>query len=193
MRLNDPLVTSIEFEGKEYSIDLAFDNVLDVFDVLADESLFPEEKINMSLELLIDDFEEQFQGTIEQQFLFFHSIFSTYINTEEDEIETDRLGNPLPKKPIKHTKLIDLVQDAKYIYASFRQIGINLFEEQGKLSWEEFQALLESLPDDTILAKIIQIRTWKPSKGESTEEKARMKELQKKYALSDAEGGEDDD
>ena len=26
MRLNDPLVTSIEFEGKEYSIDLAFDN-----------------------------------------------------------------------------------------------------------------------------------------------------------------------
>lgn len=193
MRLNDPLVTSIEFEGKEYSIDLAFDNVLDVFDVLADESLFPEEKINMSLELLIDDFEEQFQGTIEQQFLFFHSIFSTYINTEEDEIETDRLGNPLPKKPIKHTKLIDLVQDAKYIYASFRQIGINLFEEQGKLSWEEFQALLESLPDDTVLAKIIQIRTWKPSKGESTEEKARMKELQKKYALSDAEGGEDDE
>ncbi|OTO00563.1 hypothetical protein A5804_002075 [Enterococcus faecium] len=193
MRLNDPLVTSIEFEGKEYSIDLAFDNVLDVFDVLADESLFPEEKINMSLELLVDDFEEQFQGTIEQQFLFFHSIFSTYINTEEDEIETDRLGNPLPKKPIKHTKLIDLVQDAKYIYASFRQIGINLFEEQGKLSWEEFQALLESLPDDTILAKIIQIRTWKPSKGESTEEKARMKELQKKYALSDAEGGEDDE
>lgn len=193
MRLNDPLVTSIEFEGKEYSIDLAFDNVLDVFDVLADESLFPEEKINMSLELLVDDFEEQFQGTIEQQFLFFHSIFSTYINTEEDEIETDRLGNPLPKKPTKHTKLIDLVQDAKYIYASFRQIGINLFEEQGKLSWEEFQALLESLPDDTILAKIIQIRTWKPSKGESTEEKARMKELQKKYALSDAEGGEDDE
>ncbi|EME8275025.1 hypothetical protein KUC01_002723, partial [Enterococcus faecium] len=119
--------------------------------------------------------------------------FSTYINPEEDEIETDRLGNPLPKKPIKHTKLIDLVQDAKYIYASFRQIGINLFEEQGKLSWEEFQALLESLPDDTILAKIIQIRTWKPSKGESTEEKARMKELQKKYALSDAEGGEDDE
>ncbi|EGP4751979.1 hypothetical protein F6353_002125 [Enterococcus faecium] len=193
MRLNDPLVTSIEFEGKEYSIDLAFDNVLDVFDILADESLFPEEKINMSLELLNDDFEEQFQGTIEQQFLFFHSIFSTYINPEEDEIETDRLGNPLPKKPIKHTKLIDLVQDAKYIYASFRQIGINLFEEQGKLSWEEFQALLESLPDDTILAKIIQIRTWKPSKGESTEEKARMKELQKKYALSDAEGGEDDE
>lgn len=81
----------------------------------------------------------------------------------------------------------------KYIYASFRQIGINLFEEQGKLSWEEFQALLESLPDDTVLAKIIQIRTWKPSKGESTEEKARMKELQKKYALSDAEGGEDDE
>ncbi len=30
MRLNDPLVTSIEFDGKELPIDLTFDNVLDV-------------------------------------------------------------------------------------------------------------------------------------------------------------------
>lgn len=193
MRLNDPLVTSLEFEDKEYPIDLAFDNVLDVFDILADESLLPGEKINMSLELLIDDFEEQFQGTIEQQFSFFNHIFSTYIYMDKNEVETDLQGNPMPKKLATQPKVIDFVQDAKYIYASFRQIGINLFEEQGKLSWEEFQALVESLPEDTILSKIIQIRTWKPSKGESAKEQARMKELQKKYALADDEGGEDDE
>ncbi|MDT2774788.1 Gp15 family bacteriophage protein, partial [Enterococcus durans] len=84
------------------------------------------------------------------------------------------------------------VHDAKYIYASFRQIGINLFEEQGRMMWEEFQALLESLPDDTILARIIQIRTWEPSKGESTKEKERMRKLQQKYTLPNFEVGEDD-
>ncbi|EIV0113033.1 hypothetical protein L6X95_002570, partial [Enterococcus faecalis] len=46
MRLNDPLVTTVEFEGKEYPLDLSFDNVLDVFDILSDENLFPEEKMN---------------------------------------------------------------------------------------------------------------------------------------------------
>lgn len=192
MRLNDPLVTSIEFDGTEMPIDLTFDNVLDVFDILEDVDLFPEEKVNMSLELLISDFEKIFQGSSEQQFLLFNHILENYISVSGSEgVETDRLGNPMPNA-IKKKNNISLVHDAKYIYASFRQIGINLFEEQGKLMWEEFQALLESLPDDTILARIIQIRTWEPSKGESAKEKEHMRKLQQKYALPDAKVGEGD-
>ena len=192
MRLNDPLVTSIEFDGKELPIDLTFDNVLDVFDILEDSDLFPEEKVNMCLELLIGDFEKFYQGSSEQQFLLFNHILENYISVgNSDGVETDRLGNPMPNA-VKEKKTISLVHDAKYIYASFRQIGINLFEEQGRMMWEEFQALLESLPDDTILARIIQIRTWEPSKGESAKEKERMRKLQQKYALPDSEVGEDD-
>lgn len=192
MRLNDPLVTSIEVDGIELPIDLTFDNVLDVFDILEDSDLFPEEKVNMCLELLISDFEKIFQGSSEQQFLLFNYILENYISVgDSDGVETDRLGNPMPNA-VKEKKTISLVHDAKYIYASFRQIGINLFEEQGRMTWEEFQALLESLPDDTILARIIQIRTWEPSKGESAKEKERMRKLQQKYALPDSEVGEDD-
>ncbi|EON3036603.1 Gp15 family bacteriophage protein [Enterococcus faecium] len=192
MRLNDPLVTSIEFDGTELPIDLTFDNVLDVFDILEDSELFPEEKVNMCLELLISDFEKIFQGSSEQQFLLFNYILENYISVGGSEgVETDRLGNPMPNA-VKEKKTISLVHDAKYIYASFRQIGINLFEEQGRMAWEEFQALLESLPDDTILARIIQIRTWEPSKGESAKEKERMRKLQQKYALPDSDVGEDD-
>ncbi|ASV96524.1 Gp15 family bacteriophage protein [Enterococcus durans] len=192
MRLNDPLVTSIEFDGAEFPINLTFDNVLDVFDVLEDVDLFPEEKINMCLELLISDFEKIFQGSTEQQFLLFNHILENYISVGGSEtVETDRLGNPMPNA-VKEKNTISLVHDAKYIYASFRQIGINLFEEQGRMMWEEFQALLESLPDDTILARIIQIRTWEPSKGESTKEKERMRKLQQKYTLPNFEVGEDD-
>lgn len=192
MRLNDPLVTSIEFDGTELPIDLTFDNVLDVFDILEDSDLFPEEKVNMCLELLISDFEKIFQGSSEQQFLLFNYILENYISVgDSDGVETDRLGNPMPNA-VKEKRTISLVHDAKYIYASFRQIGINLFEEQGRMMWEEFQALLESLPDDTILARIIQIRTWEPSKGESAKEKERMRKLQQKYALPDSEVGEGD-
>ncbi|UBM06609.1 Gp15 family bacteriophage protein [Enterococcus mundtii] len=192
MRLNDPLVTSIEFEGKEHPIDLTFDNVLDVFDILEDSELFPEEKVNMALGLLLTNFDETSQGSADQQFLLFNYILENYISVgNTDVVETDRLGNPMPSAG-KENRNINLVHDAKYIYASFRQIGINLFEEQGRLSWEEFQALLESLPDDTILSRIIQIRNWEPSKGESTREKERMRKLQQKYALPDLEVGEDD-
>ncbi|EGP5670175.1 hypothetical protein DSH57_00790 [Enterococcus faecium] len=192
MRLNDPLVTSIEFEGKEHPIDLTFDNVLDVFDILEDSELFPEEKVNMALGLLLTNFDETSQGSADQQFLLFNYILENYISVgNTDVVETDRLGNPMPSAG-KENRSINLVHDAKYIYASFRQIGINLFEEQGRLSWEEFQALLESLPDDTILSRIIQIRNWEPSKGESTREKERMRKLQQKYALPDLEVGEDD-
>lgn len=192
MRLNDPLVTSIEFEGKEHPIDLTFDNVLDVFDILEDSELFPEEKVNMALGLLLNNFDETSQGSADQQFLLFNYILENYISVgNTDVVETDRLGNPMPSAG-KENRSINLVHDAKYIYASFRQIGINLFEEQGRLSWEEFQALLESLPDDTILSRIIQIRNWEPSKGESTREKERMRKLQQKYALPDLEVGEDD-
>lgn len=97
MRLNDPLVTSIEFDGIELPIDLTFDNVLDVFDILEDSDLFPEEKVNMCLELLISDFEKIFQGPSEQQFLLFNHILENYISVgDSDGFETDRLGNPMP-------------------------------------------------------------------------------------------------
>lgn len=179
MRLNDPLTTSIFFDEKEYPLDLAFDNVLDVFDVLHTESLFITDKIEIIIALLIG---ENDLG-IEEQLELWLVIKENYIFlNDSSEQEVDELGNPLPSKP-SSKRMIDLEHDAKYIYSSFRQIGINLFDEQGKLSWEEFQALLESLPEDTIMQRIIQIRSWKPQKGMSPDEKKRMRELQKKYAL----------
>ena len=67
---------------------------------------------------------------------------------------------------------------------------MNLFKEQGKLHWHEFQALLNGLPTQTIMQRIIQVRMWEPSKGESSEYKQAMRELQKVYSLEE-EGMED--
>jgi hypothetical protein len=188
MRLNDPLTTSFSFLEKNYAINLAFDIVLDVFDVLQDDELLFEDKIEVSMQLLLGDNELDLIQKIEM----FTFIYQEYLLLgQKEEIVTDELGNVLPTKPFLRD--MDIALDAKYIYASFRQIGINLFEEQGRLSWEEFQALLETLPDETPIQRIRSIRNWEPQKGDSPEHKRQMRELQKRYALPNYIGEEEED
>lgn len=188
MRLNDPLTTSITFKDQTFPIDLAFDNVLDVLDILEDETL----SMNIKIETVVEMFIGKNKLNILDRIDLWAYIRSEFVMLgAEATVETDKLGNPMPIR--KSKKNMDLVHDAKYIYSSFRQIGINLFEEQGRLSWEEFQALLESLPDTSIMQRIIQIRTWQPQKGDSAKHKKDMKELQRKYALPGAEREEEDD
>ncbi len=180
MKLNNPLITPIEFEGVEYSLDLAFDNVLDLFDVLDDKALYDHEKVMICLRLLLDE-----QKT-EQPFELWEYIYTNYIIQEVKEpIKYDLLGNPMPVENEEESdESYDIEQDAEYIYASFRQAyNINLFDEQGKMQWIEFKALLNGLPSNTILQKIIQIRNWKPSKHDSADTKENMEKLQNVYRL----------
>lgn len=180
MRLNNRLTTSFAFDGIEYDIDLAFDNVLDVFDVLQDKELREYEKAQINLALLLD--EQEYNNPIE----LWNYIYENFIHKEvKPPIEYDLQGNPMPQhEEDEQEAYYDLVQDAEYIFSSFQQAyGMNLFKEQGKLHWFEFRALLNGLPSDTILQRIVQIRAWEPSKHDSAEYKESMKKLQKAYAL----------
>lgn len=185
MRLNDPLVSSFLYKGKEYEIDLAFDNVLDVFDVLNDRNFREHEKAECCLELLLN---QSFKG--QEAIDLWNYIYEEFIEFKSKKpIEYDLQGNPMPvMEDEEDERHLDIDQDAEYIFASFQQAyNMNLYEQQGKLHWHEFKALLSGLPSDTIMQRIIQIRAWKPSKGESSEYKQNMRELQRIYALGDAE------
>lgn len=181
MRLNDPLITSFDFEGKKYSIDLAFDNVLDVFDVLKDDSLLDYEKIEICLELLIGKKINGFEAIKLWSYVFEEFI----VFKRKPKVIYDLKGNPIPiKETEEEEEVLDLDQDAEYIYASFVQAyGIDLIEQQGKLHWHSFKALLNGLPNDTIMQRVIEIRMWKPQKGDTVEYKETMKNLQAEYAL----------
>lgn len=178
MRLNDPLKNTIDIEGKSYEVNMAFDVVLDVLDVLSDKRLFPENKIEIIIKL--------FFGTdTDLPPVYWLSVWKRVKEEwidgpSKQPIEYDILGNPMPQK--HNARTIDFEYDAKYIYASFRQIGINLFEEQGKMHWEEFQALLEALPENTIIQRIRDIRSQEYT-GLSSKQKAKLRELKKRYAL----------
>lgn len=183
MRLNDPLATSIFFNEKEYQLDLSFNRVLDVLEIIERKDIIESHKLPIIMSILIGD------SDLEQSELFklWELIRDTHINLadkKEKVVNIDVLGNIMPNfEEEESERVLDIQQDAKYIYASFRQIGINLFAEQNKMHWSEFQALLESLPDDTIMQKIIQIRVWTPQKHDSSTYKAQMKKLQEKYRL----------
>ena len=186
LRLNDPLVTSIDYKGKEYDIDLAFDNVLDVFDVLKIPHLHPYAKAKKCLEYLLD--EETYE---EQQVIdLWNYIFENFIIFERKKpIEYDLKGNPMPvHEDDEEEQHIDIAQDAELIYASFLQAyNIDLYQHQGKMHWHLFKSLLNGLPSNTILQRIVQIRAWKPSKHDSAEDKKNMEKLQSIYALEDNE------
>lgn len=182
MRLNNPLVASFPYGGVEYQIDLAFDNVLDVLDVFDDADLRGYEKAEICLTLLLG--ERSYESSVD----LWNYVYETFIHVESKQpIEYDRKGNPMPvQKELKQT--IDFGKDAEHIFASFQQAyGMNLFQMQGKLQWAEFRALLSGLPSDTIMQRIIQIRLWEPSRGESSEHKQNMRDLQKIYALEEIE------
>ena len=183
MRLNDALITSFIYEGKEYQIDLSFDKVLDAFDIQADGFLRDHEKAEICVALLTgEDIKD------EKSILIWNYIFTSFIKFENKQpLEYDLKGNPMPvAEEEEQEPTMSLEQDAEYIYASFKQAyDINLYKEHGKLHWHEFKALLDGLPSDTIMQRIINIRLWKPTKGDPVEYRENMRKLQKVYALND--------
>lgn len=199
-KLSDKLV----IDDKEYLLNLSFDNVLKMFEMLRDEDIPEYVKPHFAIRMLISQslegetreekaksFNEAFEDfSIEEMSKVFKSVFEEHISlsdVEDNHVEYDLAGNPMKTTASDDTKQrapYDIRYDGDYIYASFLQAyHLDLFDMQGKLHWRKFNALLAGLPEGTKLMEVIKIRKWKPQKGDSTEYKEEMRKLQKDYAL----------
>ncbi|HEP1531951.1 TPA: bacteriophage Gp15 family protein [Streptococcus pyogenes] len=191
MKLNDRLIDSFEFRGKTYPINLSFNRVLDVFDVIKDTFLNEFEKCLICIDILLDRDDLPLELSLE---LWIY-IKEHFIDKErKQKPQLDIKGNPMPtlEKPEEHKKIIDFTADASYIYASFRQAyQINLFKEHDRLHWMEFTTLLDALPDNSIMQRIIAIRQWEDDGKGDKEHRNNMRKLKAKYSLDDGE--EEDD
>ncbi|WIE01460.1 Gp15 family bacteriophage protein [Latilactobacillus curvatus] len=192
-KLNDPLDDCITISGIEHKLNMAFDNVMDALEALADKEMTEIDRIDVFLEIMVSESADDLD-------------LETKLNTVNDVIEhinhdpiesqpIDLNGNPMPVKKSKDdTNLISFSLDAKYIYAAFVQAyNIDLIEQQGVLHWAKFSALLNTLPDTTLMRQIIDIRKTKLSEIKDKDERKRIKMLKKQFALpSDEleEGGE---
>lgn len=183
MKLNERLLNSFEYNGKTYAINLAFDKVLDFQEIHGHKELDIEDRIPLMLYALDVECEEDEQAFVLEHIL--KNVLQLGQGAEEMEEAYDLLGNPLPFAPSKFKEpTVDFEEDAELIYASFRQAYcINLSKELGRLHWYEFIALLNGLPDGTIMHQVRSIREWTPSKHDSSEYKKQMKKLQKAWSL----------
>lgn len=183
MDLAYPLTDTVEIDGKTYKLDLSFDNVLRLIDMLNDKQLDDITQIETGLYMLLG---VELDYPIEKKEEIFYQIFYETIGKEvEENIPVDLDGNPMPQQ--KEEKIYSIKQDAPYIYASFYQdYGIDLFEVQGKLHWEKFKALLAGLRPDTKFKEIVNIRTMELPTGKGTEkQRKQIKELKEYYRLHD--------
>ena len=202
--LSRKLTDKLVIDDKEYALDLSFDNVLKMFEMMRDDDIPEYIKPHFAIRMLIskslagatreekaESFNKDFENySIEEMSRVFKSVFEEHISlsdVEDNHVEYDLAGNPMKTTASDDTKQrapYDIRYDGDYIYSSFLQAyGIDLFDVQGELHWRKFNALLSGLPEGTKLMEVIKIRKWKPQKGDSAEYKEEMRRLQKDYAL----------
>lgn len=202
--LSRKLTDKLVIDDKEYALDLSFDNVLKMFEMMRDDDIPEYIKPHFAIRMLIskslagntreekaESFNNDFENySIEEMSKVFKSVFEEHISlsdVEDNHVEYDLAGNPMKTTASDDTKQrapYDIRYDGDYIYSSVLQAyGIDLFDVQGELHWRKFNALLSGLPEGTKLMEVIKIRKWKPQKGDSAEYKEEMRRLQKDYAL----------
>ncbi len=87
-------------------------------------------------------------------------------------------------------KVFDFRIDASRIYASFFQAyRIDLTKET--LHWWTFISLFSALPEDTIIRKVIDIRSKPIDPKSSPKERTELIRLKEKYSLNKAGAGDD--
>lgn len=198
-RFRDELV----LDDTSYPLDLSFDNVLRLFDMIHDDYIPVIAKPIFALKILLKtstDSEKQAADSLLER-LDIETALEIYKRISEEHVvikssrgevkEYDLAGNLIERTPIDDDEeedekepLFSLKYDGVYIYSSFLQAyNIDLIEAQGKLHWQKFNALLNGLPSNTKFAEVLKIRSWEPQKDDTQEYISSMRKLQTEYAL----------
>lgn len=185
MQLQYKLDDTIRIDDEKYIVNAAFNVILKLSDMLEDTSLDTNTRVLTGLQMLINtDLGDKY--TILEKNDILEKILTEYVQMEPKKVY-DLLGNELPSIDGEDEQILDFNIDADYIFAAFMQVyGIDLIEQQGKLHWSKFNALLNGLPDGTTLSRIMGYRAWK-EEDEKKDYKQFMREMKRKFKL----GGDD--
>lgn len=197
-KLNDPLNDYVTINDEEHPIYMAFDNVMSALETFDDKELSESDRLYIFLGVMLHDYDQELISALdfETQVDVGKQIIDQ-INSEPIENQpVDLEGNPMPQPKRDGEQLVSFLFDAKYIYAAFMQAyGIDLIEQQGSLHWSKFSALLNALPDNTLMRQIIDIRKTDLNEIKDKDEKKRIKKLKQQFSLDgkgspDEEGGD---
>lgn len=166
------LPCTVEYKGKQYALNLAYNDVLKCLAIREDTSIADELKINWIAVCLIKN---SAQLSVRDKAEIVETVFKEYINF-----------NKRTAKDKSSIKTFDFQLDADLIYSSFMQAyKIDLIDLQNKLHWWKFLSLFNGLPSNTKMREVMQIRAKpipSPTKHNGEEIKA-LRELKQYYAL----------
>lgn len=147
-------------------------NMIRFSGILADPSLSEGEKIACGLQQLFDELPP---GGVQHAFERLMWFFNRDIPEQQGE------GGKKPARPRERS--YDLNVDGGMIYAAFLQTyGINLVTVKF-LHWWEFMALLEALPDNTLMAQVMRYRTMDLNGIKDKQTRAHYADMKKRFAL----------
>lgn len=174
-----PFDDCFEYHSKVIHVDMAFDNILLLFELFEDKDIEEWEKVFIALQLLIDEIEEVEIEAYEEAFELFKYVMKEFLHIDLEEKDPD--GNT-------QVKTFDFKKDADLIYASFFAVyKMDLFELKGKLHWQKFRALLAHLDDNSPFKQVINYRVMKvPSEKEASKEYIQhVRKMKQRYSLEE--------
>ncbi len=178
MLLYESLPSSVTWKEMEIPLNLSFDRVLHLYDLWKDTSLIENEKLDITLMILIKD-ESDLQKVrrlpIREQSALFEQIYKEFISPPEK--------NNTSTSP----RLFDFNEDGDFIFSSFwMDYGIDLIEAQGELDWRKFLSLFQGLSKNTKIKEVMSIRARPiPSPTPYNQQEIQeLQELKRYYALS---------
>lgn len=176
MSFTEVNVNYVDFEGRRYPLCLSFRRVLLYFDLIKDEGLTPQERIELATGLLVDS--DVSNLDVPEKSKLLDTIFHEKLYTEREKRR---------EKLFKHSKpSFDFDVDEDLIKAGFQQqYGIDL--DTVNLSWSKFNAMLDGLTDDTQFRKVTTYRTIKVNDDMPDEQKGLINKMKLLYSLDEPE------
>lgn len=159
MNIYDPYPDRVEVDGKEYLLDLAYDNVLRAIDVWEMDEMTRSDRTEVMCALLLANPYVDIPSGFSERMTLLNAIFGMF-----------------PKGDKTQEKFIDFHQDAAMIRTAFFRIGVDLLKD--RIHFFQFMELLADLPKDTALMRTIDIRT-RPLPKATKDNREQIAELQK--------------
>lgn len=189
MKLTEPIIDELEYNGGILVLDMSFDNVLRLYELLNDDYASNEAKVVYGLRLLVDNYDFIEDEDMLMKYELFKFIMEKFVgdSIEEKQEESPEKGKGKQSESDNVSKKsFDFEVDAERIFASFMMdYKIDLIHLQGKLHWKKFIALFNGLSDDSPFKKVVNIREMKvpaPNKY-NTDERAEIIRLKERYKL----------
>lgn len=178
--LVESLNNNVEYNGRIYSVNPAFDTILEIQRLYREEELSDIDKLNQALRMLLVRERSMNRLTIEERSGLLSEIYNQCVNTRKHSSTS------------QNQPCLDFEYDGEYIYASFMlDYGIDLIDQQGILHWKKFLALFQGLSENSKIREVMRIRNMDIPKydGKNSKEIQQIRELKSFYALPVRGGG----